>query len=77
MMINVVKIPWEDILHAVPAFLTIVLMPLTYSIAYGNASPVVSLGWQIPLGKGLHACWADGMEQEVADGAIRGHACTH
>lgn len=38
MMINVIKIPWEDILHAVPAFLTIVLMPLTYSIAYGMTS---------------------------------------
>lgn len=36
-MVNVTKIPWEDILHAVPAFLTIVIMPLTYSIAYGAA----------------------------------------
>ncbi|KAK9793759.1 hypothetical protein WJX73_004292 [Symbiochloris irregularis] len=42
MMINVVKIPWEDILHAVPAFLTIVLMPLTYSIAYGVIGGLVA-----------------------------------
>ena len=44
MMINVVKIPWEDILHAVPAFLTIVLMPLTYSIAYGGSLQSLGFG---------------------------------
>ena len=26
---------WDDIRQAVPAFLTIIVMPLTYSIAYG------------------------------------------
>lgn len=35
MMINVVKIDWNDINKAVPAFLTISIMPLTYSISYG------------------------------------------
>ncbi len=35
MMINVIKIDWNDINKAVPAFLTISIMPLTYSISYG------------------------------------------
>lgn len=36
MMMKVVKdIDWGSIKHAVPAFVTILLMPLTYSIAYG------------------------------------------
>jgi AGZA family xanthine/uracil permease-like MFS transporter len=35
MMINVTKIDWNDINKAVPAFLTISIMPLTYSISYG------------------------------------------
>lgn len=35
LMVNTVTIPWEEIGEAVPAFLTIILMPLTYSIAYG------------------------------------------
>ncbi len=36
MMINVVKIDWADVNKAVPAFLTIAIMPFTYSIAYGE-----------------------------------------
>ena len=35
-MINVVKIDWADVNKAVPAFLTIAIMPFTYSIAYGE-----------------------------------------
>lgn len=35
MMKSVLEINWEDLREAVPAFVTIVLMPLTYSIAYG------------------------------------------
>ncbi|KAG0608954.1 hypothetical protein M758_8G146300 [Ceratodon purpureus] len=35
MIKSVVEINWEDLREAVPAFITIVLMPLTYSIAYG------------------------------------------
>jgi len=30
-----VKIKWHDPAHAIPAFATIIMMPLTYSIAYG------------------------------------------
>ncbi|XP_061368503.1 adenine/guanine permease AZG1-like [Gastrolobium bilobum] len=35
MMRCVVEINWDDMREAIPAFVTIVLMPLTYSIAYG------------------------------------------
>lgn len=35
MMMNVVRIKWEQSAEALPAFMTIILMPLTYSIAYG------------------------------------------
>ena len=36
MLGNVVKIRWDLVSEAVPAFITIALMPLTYSIAYGG-----------------------------------------
>jgi AGZA family xanthine/uracil permease-like MFS transporter len=35
MMRSVVEIEWDDMRQAIPAFVTIILMPLTYSIAYG------------------------------------------
>ncbi|CAL9120641.1 unnamed protein product [Musa acuminata var. zebrina] len=35
MMKAVVEIEWEDMKEAIPAFMTMLLMPLTYSIAYG------------------------------------------
>ena len=35
MMGEAAKVPWEDMSQAVPAFLTIILMPLTYSITNG------------------------------------------
>lgn len=35
MMRGVVEIDWNDHAEAIPAFVTIALMPLTYSIAYG------------------------------------------
>ncbi|KAF8009868.1 hypothetical protein BT93_J0756 [Corymbia citriodora subsp. variegata] len=35
MMKSVVEIDWNDMRHAIPAFITLLLMPLTYSIAYG------------------------------------------
>ncbi|KAM0034388.1 putative xanthine/uracil/vitamin C permease [Helianthus debilis subsp. tardiflorus] len=35
MMRSVVEIDWDDMRQAVPAFITLLLMPLTYSIAYG------------------------------------------
>ncbi|KAD4585963.1 hypothetical protein E3N88_23564 [Mikania micrantha] len=35
MMRSVVEIDWDDMKQAIPAFITVILMPLTYSIAYG------------------------------------------
>lgn len=35
MMSESSKIPWNEMNHALPAFLTIILMPLTYSITNG------------------------------------------
>ncbi|KAI9110847.1 hypothetical protein K1719_018285 [Acacia pycnantha] len=35
MMRAVVQIKWDDMRQAIPAFVTLILMPLTYSIAYG------------------------------------------
>ena len=35
MLINIVKVKWGNVNEAVPAFLTIIIMPMTYSIAYG------------------------------------------
>lgn len=35
MMKSVVEIDWEDMKQAIPAFVTLILMPLTYSVAYG------------------------------------------
>ncbi|EIE24456.1 hypothetical protein COCSUDRAFT_14437, partial [Coccomyxa subellipsoidea C-169] len=38
MMVNITMIDWNDVNKAVPAFITISIMPLTYSIAYGELS---------------------------------------
>ncbi|WP_433376617.1 NCS2 family permease [Streptosporangium sp. CA-115845] len=42
MMTQVRKVPWEDLAIAIPAFLTIVLMPFTYSITNGVGAGVIS-----------------------------------
>lgn len=42
MMENLVDIDWADVRQAVPAFITIVCMPLTYSIAYGVIAGICS-----------------------------------
>jgi len=39
---NVAEVQWDDITHAIPASLTIGLMPLTHSIATGIAAGIVS-----------------------------------
>ncbi|URE45001.1 Permease family [Musa troglodytarum] len=52
MMKAVVEIEWEDMKEAIPAFMTMLLMPLTYSIAYGL---IGGIGTYVVL----HACdWA-------------------
>lgn len=35
MMRSVVEIEWDDMKQAIPAFVTLILMPMTYSVAYG------------------------------------------
>jgi AGZA family xanthine/uracil permease-like MFS transporter len=42
MLRNVVEVQWDDITHAVPAGLTIMVMPFTFSIAYGIAAGILS-----------------------------------
>lgn len=36
MMMNAVRIKWDQAGEALPAFATMIVMPLTYSIAYGE-----------------------------------------
>lgn len=42
MMMHVTRINWDDIGVAIPAFLTIALMPFSYSIAHGIGAGIVS-----------------------------------
>jgi AGZA family xanthine/uracil permease-like MFS transporter len=42
MLRNVTEIQWNDFAHATSAGLTIMVMPLTYSIAYGIAAGIIS-----------------------------------
>lgn len=42
MLQNIVEIDWYDTVHAIPAGLTIMIMPLTSSIAYGIAAGLLS-----------------------------------
>lgn len=44
MMRCVVEIKWDDMREAIPAFVTIILMPLTYSIAYGLIGGIGTYG---------------------------------
>jgi len=42
MMRNITDIQWDDLTHAVPAGMTILVMPFTFSIAYGIAAGIIS-----------------------------------
>ncbi|WP_158058444.1 NCS2 family permease [Halorussus halophilus] len=42
MLQNVVEIAWDDLTYAVPAGMTILVMPFTFSIAYGIAAGIIS-----------------------------------
>ena len=55
MLGNVTDIEWDDITHTVPAGLTIIIMPLTFSIAYGIAAGIVSY----PVVKAATGEWRD------------------
>lgn len=39
---SLAKIQWNKLSHALPAFLTVLIMPLTYSIAYGLIAGIVT-----------------------------------
>jgi AGZA family xanthine/uracil permease-like MFS transporter len=42
MLGNVTDIDWDDVTYAIPAGMTIIIMPLTFSIAYGIAAGIIS-----------------------------------
>jgi len=42
MLSNVTEIDWDNVTEAIPAGLTILVMPFTYSIAYGIAAGIIS-----------------------------------
>ena len=42
MLGNAVEVDWDDLTHAIPAGMTILIMPFTFSIAYGIAAGIVS-----------------------------------
>jgi AGZA family xanthine/uracil permease-like MFS transporter len=58
MMTEVVNLNLDDITEAIPAFLTIIMMPLTYSIANGFAFGFVSYtALKICSGKARQVSW--------------------
>ncbi|MGW2191414.1 solute carrier family 23 protein [Streptosporangium sp. NPDC001682] len=58
MMTQIRKVPWEDLGIAIPAFLTIVLMPFTYSITNGVGAGVISYTViQAALGRARRIPW--------------------
>ncbi|MDI3270215.1 MAG: NCS2 family permease, partial [Bacillota bacterium] len=58
MMAMVKNIQWDDIGEALPAFLTVVLMPFTYSIANGVAAGLVLYPvLKLLQGKGREVHW--------------------
>ncbi|MCK4264205.1 MAG: NCS2 family permease [Candidatus Aminicenantes bacterium] len=58
MMKCVTWIKWEDLTEAIPAFLTIIIMPLTLSITEGIAFGFISYSLlKLVSGKGKHVHW--------------------
>ncbi len=60
LMISAVgEIPWDDVCTAVPAFLTLVMIPLTFSIANGLACGIISyVVIHLARGRGRQVPWA-------------------
>lgn len=55
---SVVRIEWGDLTEAVPAFLTLALMPATFSISHGLAAGFVSYaGMKLAAGKAREVHW--------------------
>lgn len=58
MMKGVTRIPWDDITEAIPAFLTLVIMPLTVSITEGIAFGFISYSLlKLITGRGREVHW--------------------
>ena len=58
MMGSLAKIKWDNLLTGLPAFLTLALMPLTYSISNGISAGIVSwCGVHILAGKSRQVHW--------------------
>ncbi|WP_435067381.1 NCS2 family permease [Haloplanus sp. C73] len=55
MLSNVVDIAWDDLSYAIPAGMTILVMPLTYSIATGIAAGIITF----PIVKAARGEWSD------------------
>lgn len=55
MLRGIVDIQWDDFTHAVPAALTLLVMPFTYSIAYGIAAGIIAY----PVVKAAGGEWDD------------------
>jgi AGZA family xanthine/uracil permease-like MFS transporter len=55
---NIVNIDWEDYTEAIPAFLTLVIMPLAFSITDGISFGVISyVVLKVVSGKGKNIHW--------------------
>lgn len=58
MMKSIVSIKWDDLTEAIPAYLTIIIMPLTFSITEGIAFGFISYSMlKLVTGKGRRVHW--------------------
>ena len=59
MMSAIAEIPWDDVCTAFPAFLTLITIPLTFSIANGLACGIISYVLiHVARGRGREVPWA-------------------
>jgi len=58
MLKNVIHIDWDDATESIPAFLTLLMMPLTFSITEGIAFGFISYALlKLVSGKGKQVHW--------------------
>ena len=82
MMESVTKVNWSEMRQAMPAFVSIVMMPFTYSIAYGIIGGLVlnfvivavdkvvhCLRWRCSMCRKMGCC---PLEEEVVDPQYKG-----
>jgi AGZA family xanthine/uracil permease-like MFS transporter len=55
MLGNIVEVDWDDITHAIPAGMTVLIMPFTFNIGYGIAAGIISY----PVVKTATGEWRD------------------